>query len=268
MNLFGIQISEKIYLPVIIILIAVILNVIVKIFVNNWIKISRNLSKHEQRSRKTVILLVENIFKVLIILIAILAILQVFGVNTSALVASVGAASLVIGLAFQDMLKDFLVGATIILDSQFAIGEIVTINGYKGEVISLTLKNTRIKCYTGEIVIFSNRTINTIINHSLADSLAIVDLNVSYSSDLKKVEKVLEELCEKLKKEISEIKGDVVVEGLDSLGDSSIVYRLSAKASAKQVVPVKRKMLKEAKIIFDKNKIEIPFPQIEVHNEK
>ena len=74
MNLFGIQISEKIYLPVIIILIAVILNVIVKIFVNNWIKISRNLSKHEQRSRKTVILLVENIFKVLIVLIAILAI--------------------------------------------------------------------------------------------------------------------------------------------------------------------------------------------------
>lgn len=268
MNIFDFQISEKIYLPVFIILIAIIVNLIVKILINNWMKINRNLSKHDERSRKTVILLVQNVFKVLIVLVAILMILQVFGVNTSALVASVGAASLIIGLAFQDMLKDFLVGASIILDSQFAIGEIVTINGYKGEVISLTLKNTRIKCYTGEIVIFSNRTISTIVNHSLSDSLAIVDLNVSYSSNLEKVEKLLNELCIKLKEQIPEIKGSVEFEGLDALSDSSIVYRLSARTSAKNIMYVKRKILKEAKLMFDKNKIKIPFPQVEVHNEK
>ena len=84
----------------------------------------------------------KNIIKVLIAIVAILYILQVYGVNTSALVAGVGAFSLVIGLAFQDVLKDLLVGATIILESQFAIGEIVEINGFKGEVISLTLKTT------------------------------------------------------------------------------------------------------------------------------
>ena len=87
----------------------------------------------------------------LIAIVAILYILQVYGVNTSALVAGVGAFSLVIGLAFQDVLKDLLVGATIILESQFAIGEIVEINGFKGEVISLTLKTTRLKSYKGEV---------------------------------------------------------------------------------------------------------------------
>jgi small conductance mechanosensitive channel len=268
MNIFGVQLSEKIYLPIFIILIALIFNVILKIFINNWIKVNTRLSKHEQRSRRTVILLVENIFKVIIIIAAILAILQVFGINTSALVAGVGAVSLVVGLAFQDMLKDFLVGASIIFESQFAIGEIVTINGYKGEVISLTLKTTRIKCYTGEVVIISNRTISTVVNHSLSDSLVVVDLSVAYSSNLDKVEKALDELCKVLKDKIPEIKGDIIIDGIDALDDSAIIYRISARASAKNIVMIKRKILKEAKLIFDKNKIEIPFPQVEVHHEK
>ena len=67
-----------------------------------------------------------------------------FGVNTSALVAGVGAASVIIGLAFQDLLKDLLVGAAIILESQFAIGEIVEINGFKGEVIAYHEKTGKI----------------------------------------------------------------------------------------------------------------------------
>lgn len=268
MNIFGINISEKIYLPLLIIIVALLLNIILKIIVNSKIRVSDKLSKHEQRSRKTVILLIQNILKTLIVVVAILSILQVFGINTSALVAGVGAVSLVVGLAFQDLLKDYLVGALIIIERQFAIGEIVEINGFKGEVIELTLRTTKLKSFTGEISIIPNRAIGTVVNYSLSDVLLVINISVSYESNINKVEKVLSELCIKLKENVKEIKGDVLLDGLDSLDDSAVVYRISAPVSAKNVAIVKRIILKEAKQILDSNNINIPYPQVEVHYDK
>lgn len=268
MNIFGVQISEKIMLPLITIIIVLLFNIFLNKVINSKIKLNSKLSKHEQRSRKTVIILIRNCIKTISIIVAILVILQDFGVNTSALVASVGAVSLVIGLAFQDLLKDFLVGTAIILESQYAIGEIVEINGFKGEVVGLSLKSTRLKSIKGEVCIISNRTINKVINYSLSDSLVSIDVGVSYDSDIKKVEDVLNELCKSLKEKIPQIKSDVVLDGIDALGDSSVIYRLSVRCSEKNVGIVKRKMLKEVKLILDKNKIDIPFPQLEVKYEK
>lgn len=268
MNIFGITISEKIYLPILIIIIAFVVDIIINKLLNLRIVINKNLTKHEQRSKETVLAMCKNIIKVLIIIISILYILQVYGVNTSALVASVGAFSIVIGLAFQDVLKDLLVGASIILESQFAIGEIVEINGFKGEIISLTLKTTRIKSYTGEVKIISNRYIAEITNYSLDNVLVKVIASVSYETDNQKVEKVLNELISKLNKTIPELKSDIIIEGIDSLNDSSVDYLLTTKSSVRNEFLVKRKILKEVKNAFDKNGIEIPYPQVEVHNEK
>lgn len=268
MNIFGIEISEKIYLPVIIIICALLFDLIINCLLNSRIKISSKLSKHEQRSRRTVLILIKNIVKVIITIIAILSILQVFGVNTSAIVAGVGALSVVIGLAFQDVLKDFLVGAAIILESQFAIGEIVQINGFKGEVISLTLRSTRLKSYTGEVRIIANRNISEVTNYSLCDILVKVLISTSYEEDISKIEKVLNELALKLNSEIPELKDKIVIEGVDSLSESSVDFLLTTRASAKNEFLVKRKILKEIKLTFDKNKINIPYPQVEVHYEK
>ncbi len=268
MTIFGIEISDKIYLPIFIVLGAYVLDMIINKILSLRIVINKNLTKHEQRSRETVLMMCKNIIKVLIAIVAILYILQVYGVNTSALVAGVGAFSLVIGLAFQDVLKDLLVGATIILESQFAIGEIVEINGFKGEVISLTLKTTRLKSYKGEVKIIANRNIGEITNYSLDNVLVRVIASVSYESDNKKVEKVLNELIEKLNTSIPELKSKITIEGIDSLSDSSVDYLLTAKSSVKNEFVVKRKILKEIKNAFDQNGIEIPYPQVEVHNEK
>lgn len=267
MTIFDIEISDKIYMPILIILISILIYMIINKLLSFRIVINKNLTKHEIRSKETVLLMIKNVIKVVLIIIAILAILQVYGVNTSALVAGVGAASLVIGLAFQDVLKDLLVGATIILESQFAIGETVEINGFKGEVISLTLKTTRLKSYTGEVKIISNRNIGEVTNYSLDNVLVKVIASVSYESDNKKVEKVLNELIDRLNTEIKELKSKITIEGIDSLSESSVDYLLTAKASVKNEYLVKRIMLKEIKEAFDKNNIEIPYPQVEVHNE-
>lgn len=268
MNLFDIHISEKIYMPVIIIFAAIIIYWIINGILNSKINIKKNLSKHERRSRETVLILIKNIIKTLIIVISILSILQVFGVNTSTLVAGVSALTVVIGLAFQDILKDFLVGAAIILESQYAIGEIVSINGFKGEVISLTLKSTRLRSLTGETRIIANRNISEVTNYSLGNVVAKIIVSVSYEDDIQKVEKVLNNLIKRLNNDIGELKGEITIEGVDELSSSSVNFLLTTRVSAKDEFIVKRKILKEIKLELDKNNIKIPYPQVEVHHEK
>lgn len=268
MDLFGIKISEKIYMPIFIILAAFIIYFVISLILDSRIKINSNLPKHEKRSRQTVLILIRNIFKIVIILLVILSILQVYGVNTTALVASATAVSLVVGLAFQDLLKDFLVGAAIILESQYAIGEIVEINGFKGEVTSLTLRSTRLKSLTGETRIIANRNISEVTNYSLNSVLVKVLVSVSYEDDIAKTEKVLNSVIDKLNKEIEEIKTPIEIAGIESLSSSSVDYLLTLNASAKNQYWIRRKILKEVKLAFDKNGIKIPYPQVEVHNEK
>lgn len=268
MNIFGIEISDKIYVPVIIIFCSILVDIIINSILSNKIKVSNKLSKHEQRSRKTILMIIKNIVNIIIIIIAILSILQVFGVNTNALVAGVGAISVIIGLAFQDVLKDIFVGMSIILESQFAIGELVEINGFKGEVISLSLKSTRLKSYTGEIKIIANRTISEVTNYSLCDVLVKIYISVAYEENIEKIEKNLNEIIENLNKEITNLKDKITIEGVDSLSESSVNFLLTTRANAKDEYSIKRKILREIKLNFDKNKIKIPYPQVEVHYEK
>ena len=176
------------------------------------------------------------------------------------------AAAAVAALATQDLLKDFIAGISIILESQYRIGDIVTIDGFKGEVIFLSLKTTKIESYTGEVKIIANHNINNVVNHSITDSLAIVDVSVAYDSDLEKVEKVLIDLSKDLSTKIPELKGDIEVLGVQELADSAVVYRLTALTEAMQQLGVQRQILKAVKVAFDKNGIEIPFPQVVVHN--
>lgn len=268
MTIFDIEISEKIYIPIIIVLVGIAIYLVISIILNNKISISKKASKHTQRSRATVLLMVKNIIRIFLLLIVVLSILQVLGVNTSAIVASVGALTVVIGLAFQDVLKDYLVGAAIIMESQYAIGEIVSINGFKGEVVSLTLRSTRIKALTGETRIIANRTISEVTNYSLNDVMLKVIVSTSYEGNIEKTEKVLKDLMKRLNTEIEELKSEITIEGIDSLSNSSVDYLLTVYTSARNQFMVKRKILKEVKLAFDKNNIKIPYPQIEVHNEK
>ena len=77
---------------------------------------------------------------------------------------------------------------------------------------------------------------------------------------------VLSKLCEKLSGEIKDIEGKIEVLGIESLDASSVVFRISLIAKPLSHFAVKREILKQVKLEFDKHKIKIPYPQVEVHN--
>ena len=96
-------------------------------------------------------------------------ILNVYGIDTSGILASLGIAGVVLGFALQSTVEDFMSGIIIILDNYYMIGDIIRVGEYEGEVIDLTLKSTKMKTGTGETYIFANRNMNSVVNLSQRD---------------------------------------------------------------------------------------------------
>ena len=227
--------------------------------------IKKVLSKGDKR-KKTLISLFTNLIKYFMIIIALLMILDIYGINTSALITSLGVVGLVGGLALQDILKDFLAGIAIITENQYEIGDIVTINGFKGEVLSLGIKTTKIKSYDGDVKFISNGSITEVINHTITNSLAIINLSISYDEDTDKVEKVLNNLFKKLSIEIPELTDEIKLLGIEDLGKSAIIFKIIAETKPMKHYEVARTLRKAIKEELDKNNIVIPYEQLVVHN--
>ena len=268
MKIFGLTIAKEIYMTVIIIAVAFFLEKVLKMMVKKTFNPSKKHKKFDSRRVSTIRSLLCSIIKYVIWIFAVLSLLSVYGVNTAALVTGLGVASLVIGLAFQDILKDVLAGTTILFENWYAVGDLVEIDSFTGTVLSVGLKSTRIQAYSGEIKIIPNRNINEVINYSLDKTLAVVDLSVCYEANLDKVEKILKLTCANMKEKIHFLTEEPEVWGVEELGDSSVVFRIVGKCKPATHFDAQRLMRKELKNAMDKNGIKIPYPQIEVHNEK
>ena len=249
--------------PLLIVLISILVYLLIKSIVNNVFKIRNKYI--DKRKSKTINGLINNLIKYFIIIIDIVMILDIFGIDTKTLIASLGVVGFVVGLAVQDTLKDFVAGMSIILENQYRVGDTITIKGFRGEVISLGIKSTKIKAYTGEVMIVPNHLIEEVINHSLDKSLAVVDIPVSYDTDINKLENVLNKLFEKLSDSIDGVTGSIKILGLESYDDSSISYRIAADTIPMKHYQVERELKKAIKLELDKNGIEIPFLQVVVH---
>lgn len=252
-------------------IIAIIVGVIIYEIISKIVEKSANKNfknAHQEKRVKTISRHILNIIKYIIIIIIAIAILANFGVNVTSILAGLGITAALIGLAFQDLAKDLIAGISIILEDQYEIGDTVEINGFLGEVVSLGLRTTRLKNYKGQTMIIANHSITEVINYNLAKNFACIDISVAYEEDLDKVEESINELSDILKEKYSKINKDIVILGVNELDSSSIVYRLGIETTTSDYFYVQRVLRKEIKKKFDKDKIKIPYQQIEVHNGK
>lgn len=221
----------------------------------------------EVKRRKTIVRLFQSIFKYVLIVIAMLIILDFYGVDTKSLIASLGVAGVVLGLALQDTVKDFISGTMLIMENYLAVGDIVTYNNFTGEVIELGLRTTKIKGFDGEVMIVANRNINTIINASQKKSNLYINIPTAYEEKVEKVEKVLKEVVEKAIED-KVILNDSAYLGVNGFENSSVNYLISIVCNQDDRYKVNREILKRVKLAYDKNKIKIPYKQVEVHHGK
>lgn len=255
--------SSKVYQPIVYIALGIICyKVLSRILKKLYTKNMGNID----RRKDTIISLVRNISKYLITIFIILSILNVYGIDTSKIIASLGIAAAVIGLAFQDIIKDFLAGILIIFDNKYAVGDIVKINDFTGEVISLGLMNTRIKSYTGEVKVLANSSFNEVINYSFSNSMLVIDIPVAYNTNIDKLESILLSMKEDILKIDNVINYNLL--GLNEFKDSSLIYQIEIECKPYTYFGVKRKVLLLLKNILDKNKIEIPYNKLDINIRK
>ena len=249
----------------IIVLAGIILYNVIKIFIRCIIK--NGNSSYEKKKRKTLVKLLENVFKYIIFIFAILYILEVYGIDTKSLIAGIGVAGVVLGLALQDFLKDLISGLSIILDNYFVVGDIVEYDGFTGEVVEFGLKSTKIQAYSGETFVIANRNIDKIKNLSQKSASLFIKVPTAYEEKQEKVKTVLEEAVKEI---IRRTDADEQSEylGIDEFSESSIQYVIKIHCSQDKRIKVKRESLAIIKEMYDKNKVKIPYNQIEVHNAK
>lgn len=255
--------SPKFHQPIIYIAIGIALNYISTKVIS---KIKNQGNNAKDKRKATIINLLRSIFRYAILIFVVLGILKAYGVDTTSIIASLGIFAAVIGLAFQDILKDFLAGITIIFDNKYAVGDIVDINGFKGTVISLGLRTTKIKSFTGEVKCIGNSSFQEVTNYNLAVADLFIKLNVAYDTKIDKLEKVLESLREEILS-IENVK-DYKLLGVDELGDSSIIYLIDITCKPTTGAAIKRKVLRLVKDTFDKEHINIPYTTVDVNLRK
>ena len=264
--IFGFFISDKFYLPILYILIGILIYNLVTFLIVRVSKINVKGRKVDKK-KTTIISLFKNIIKYIIGIFVILAILEVYGIDTTKILASLGIVGVVVGLAFQDIIKDLLAGIFIIFDDQYAVGDMVTINGFTGEIVALGLKTTKIKAYTGEVKILSNSSFTEVINYNKSLTKLLVKIPVSYNTSINKLEIVLDSIKEDIKA-IENVVGEVEFLGVDELSDSSMVYVIAVDCAAYKHFAVKRQILRLVKETLDNNKIEIPYNKLDIYMKK
>lgn len=251
--------SDKFILPIVYVIIGIIIYGLIKLITN---KISKN--KHLDNKKLTIISLVKNILKWLVYIFVILSILSVYGVDTTGIVASLGIAGLVIGLALQDIIADFVAGIFILFDNQYSIGDIIEINGFKGEVVGFGLMSTKIKKGSGEILILSNSSFKEVINYSMANTTLTINLDVDYNTDIDKLEKVLNSLKDDVLK-MDNVVGNYNLLGINEFSTSSIKYVISIECKPNCQYQIKRDYFKLVRDAFNKAGIEIPYNKLDIN---
>ncbi len=199
------------------------------------------------------------------IMLFVLVITQL-GVQSSSLVAIIGAAGLAVGLALQGSLANFAGGVLILLFKPFKVGDFISAQGVDGTVKEISIFTTKLSTFGNQIAIVPNGQLsnNNIINYNAQNTRRDkINVGIGYSSDLKKAKDILLQICADNE---NILKDPVPAVYVDALADSSVNLTLRFWANNSVFWDAHFKVMEETKLRFDAEGIEIPFPQVVQYN--
>lgn len=229
--------------------------------IHKFFKLSPKLKMDEKKSN-TLTGLTKSIVKYTIYIIMIISVLNVLNIPTDSILAAAGLGGLAIGFGAQNLVKDVISGSFILFEDQYSVGDYVTIDTATGTVEDMGLRITKIRAFNGDLHIIPNGDIKKVINHSRGNSLAVIDVGITYEADLDKAIEILSTIGD----EYYESNKDMLVEapvvlGITNFGDSNVNIRMIARTVPLKHWSVEREIRKNVKGAFEKGGIEIPYPR-------
>ena len=208
---------------------------------------------------------------VTIVVVAIMLALSELGVSIAPLLATAGVAGIAIGFGAQSVVKDYFTGIVMLLENQIRQGDIVEVAGKAGFVEEVTLRYVRLRDYQGSVHFVPNGVITTVTNLSRNFAFAVIDVGVSYRTNIDQVFDIMRDVSAALRHDPEfgdKILDDIEIAGVEQWAESAVMIKARIKVVALWHGPVRREFLRQLKIAFDANKIEIPFPQRVVHTKE
>lgn len=220
-----------------------------------------NLRKIDEALQGFLQAIIRTVFKFVVLLIAV----EQLGIDTTSLLALLGAAGLAVGLALKDSLSSFAAGVMLIMFKPFTIGNFVEAGGVAGVVERITVFNTIFRTGDNKEIIVPNAQIygGTIINYSAKPTRRIdLKMGIGYGDDMKKAREVILQV---IANEERVLKDPEPVVAVHELGESSVNFVVRPWVNTADYWPVYWALTENIKAAFDENNITIPFPQRDVH---
>jgi small conductance mechanosensitive channel len=226
---------------------------------------SRRATDREFATRlRTLTSLAESATRLIVWILAGLTILAVFGVPIGPLLASAGVAGLAVGLGAQTLIRDIIGGIFIVLEDQFHVGDVITVNAISGQVESLTLRYTVLRTLDGAYVVIPNGEIRIVQNLSRDWARAVIDVAVTPEEDVDRVVAVLRDLLGGLPND--PVLGPLVLEpgevlGVEAIAPQQATVRLAVKTRPLEQWRVARELRRRILLALREAGVSVPYPR-------
>ncbi len=220
-----------------------------------------------ERRGRTVSQLLRSVGRVVIVVIALLLTFNLF-VNIGPILAGAGILGLAVSFGAQSLVKDVIAGFFILFENQFAIGDIVEAAGKGGVVEKMTLRVVVLRDLEGVMHVVPNGEIKVVSNRTRGWSRAVVDVGVAYGEEVDRALAVVRDEAAQFSTDKawgSQLDGPVEVPGVEKLDDNAVVIRSLIRTQPGSQWNAAREYRRRIKNRFDREGIEIPFPQRTVH---
>ncbi len=221
--------------------------------------------KRAQARADTIGLVLRSIVVAAVWTVSAFLILGQLDIDLAPLIAGAGIGGIALGFGAQSIVKDFLSGLFMLIEDQYGVGDIIDVGDATGTVEKVSLRSTTVRDVYGTVWHVPNGEILRVGNYSQLWSRALIDVEVSYDTDLDLAQGVIQRVADGLWED-SDWGRDEVMErpevwGVQSLGASSVAIRLVVKTEPSQQWAVERELRLRLKNALDEAGIEIPFPQ-------
>lgn len=217
---------------------------------------------------RTLWIMARRLIRLVVVVTAALALLQVWGVGLAPFLAVGTAVAAAIGFGAQDLVKDVIAGFAILIEDQFRVGDVVGIAGATGVVEDIHLRVTVLRDVEGRVHFVPNGQITVSTNYTNLFAQPLIDVGVAYDTDVDRALQVMKDELDALSADpqwSDRIKGEVEVFGVQDLADSAVTLRMRMTTVASDRWTVRREALRRVKKRFEAEGISIPFPQLTIH---
>ena len=227
-------------------------------------------SSLNQNKVNTISSAIYSVVRVVIIFIAITLILDVFGINTSTLIATAGVGGVAIALGAQTVIEDFIKGILIIVDDKIRVGEWIKVAGIEGEVEDIDFRVTKVRDFNGSLHIIPNSQITSVQNFNRGEMIADTTFSVSYDTPLDEIKEMVDDISKKLLDK--EENKDLFIERfkifeINSLEAFSYKVRITATVKDGEQWQIGRQAREMIKYEMEKRKIKSALVEYEENEE-